>query len=163
MYNLYHIKGVKWGCTKRSVKRRVWEQGYSIDDVCEIIEIKDLKEASNMEDNLNIKFGYKRDPNKYNERDYSYLASLSPLTKKDKSKGGKTAGKNKVNSGLWKEIQKISNKKLKKPVLQLDLNGNIIKEYPSRREAEYKTGIQIHHCLQKRCKTSGGFIWKFKS
>jgi hypothetical protein len=104
MYYLYHIKGIKWGCTKRSVKRRVWEQGYTINDVVEIIEISDKNKASDMEDDFNIKYGYKRDPNKYNERDYSAMAKLSPLTNKQRSKGGKTAGLNKVKSGLWKEI-----------------------------------------------------------
>lgn len=52
-----------------------------------------------------------------------------------------------------------------KSVLQYDLNGNFIKEYPSMREAERQTGI----CgIDKVCanakyrKTAGGYIWKYK-
>jgi len=177
-YYLYHIKGVKWGMTKRTVKRRVWEQGYTLNDVCEIIEISDIDTASNMEDTLNIRHGYKRDPNKYNERDYSAIAKLSPLTNKQRSKGGKTSGANKVNSGLWDIISKngrkigyknsteklkICNEKQKKPVLQYDLSGNLIAEYASRNEANRIIGTQIHHALKDSNKTCAGYIWKYKS
>jgi len=110
MYKLYHIKGVKWGCTKRTVKRRVWEQGYSIDDVCEIIEIKDINQASELENTLNIQFNYKLDPNKYNERDYSTIAKKAVLTNLQRSRGGQTAGANKVKSGLWDIISKNGRK-----------------------------------------------------
>ncbi len=58
MYYIYHIKGVKWGCTKRSVKRRVWEQGYTLNDVCEIVEQSDINIASDLEKELNIRDGY---------------------------------------------------------------------------------------------------------
>jgi hypothetical protein len=71
MYNLYHIKGVKWGCTNKTAEKRVKEQGYSISDVCEIVQIADINEAADMERQLNIRDGYTRDPNKYNQKDYS--------------------------------------------------------------------------------------------
>lgn len=144
MYKLYHIKGVKWGCTKRTVKRRIWEQGYSIDDVCEIIEIKDVNEASELENTLNIQFGYKLDPNKYNERDYSAMASKAGLTNNQRSKGGKTAGANKVKSGLWDIISKngrklgskISCELQSKQCKAFDKNTNIfIQEFSSISEA----------------------------
>ena len=178
MFYLYHIKGVKWGCTKRSVKRRVWEQGYTINDVCEIIEILDKQEASELEDNLNIKYGYKRDPNKYAEIDYSAIAKLSSFTNKQRSKGGKTASINlanwckKNNAKKHKENPHIlknfieggrkCNEKKKRPVLQYDLNGNLIAEYSSRNEAKRAIGKQIHHALKNSTKTAGGFIWKYK-
>jgi hypothetical protein len=106
MYQLYHIKGVKWGMTARTVKRRVWEQGYTLDDVCEIVEESNIDIASELEDEWNIRDGYKRDPNKYNERNYSEIAKLAQLTNEQRSKGGKTAGSNKVKSGLWDTISK---------------------------------------------------------
>lgn len=56
-----------------------------------------------------------------------------------------------------------------KPVLQYDLQGNFIKEYPSYREAQRETGITTIDVVcrgarQKRKKqiTAGGFIWKYK-
>lgn len=56
-----------------------------------------------------------------------------------------------------------------KPVLQYDLQGNFIKEYPSCREAKRQTGINSIDvvCRGSRQKgrkqtTAGGFIWKYK-
>lgn len=52
-----------------------------------------------------------------------------------------------------------------KAVLQFDLDGNFIKEYPSMREAQRQTGI---HAIDKVCagakyrKTAGGYIWRYK-
>jgi hypothetical protein len=54
MYYIYHIKGVKWGCTI-NLKRRLKAQNYTINDVCEIIEETDLNKASDLEKELNIK------------------------------------------------------------------------------------------------------------
>lgn len=56
-----------------------------------------------------------------------------------------------------------------KPVMQYDLQGNFIKEYPSFREAQRETGINAIDVVcrgkrQKRKKqvTAGGYIWKYK-
>lgn len=53
----------------------------------------------------------------------------------------------------------------RKPVLQYDLEGNFIAEYPSAREASEQTGVS-HHMISHVCnghnKTGGGYIWKFK-
>lgn len=50
-------------------------------------------------------------------------------------------------------------------VLQLDLKGNIIKEFNSIREAEYITGIS-NATISKVCrgigKTANGYKWKYK-
>lgn len=60
---------------------------------------------------------------------------------------------------------KRKNCKGSKPVIQLDLNGNFIKEYPSYREAVRQTGISK---IDKVCnrikyrKTAGGYMWKYK-
>jgi len=57
----------------------------------------------------------------------------------------------------------ISNKA--KPIIQYDLNGNFIKEWPSIEKAQKE--LYIHsNCIRAVCygrsKTIGGFIWKFK-
>ena len=59
----------------------------------------------------------------------------------------------------------LTNRKdLSKPVLQFDINKNLLNEYQSVREAERNTGIQSGNicrvCKGKR-KYAGGFIWKY--
>lgn len=61
------------------------------------------------------------------------------------------------------------NKRGSKVVLQYDLQGNFIKEYPSYREAQRQTGIttiyvacQGEKRAKKRQMTAGGYIWKYK-
>lgn len=52
------------------------------------------------------------------------------------------------------------------PILQYDLNGNLINEYKNPVQAalknNFKTYSSIHNCASGRSKTSYGFIWKFK-
>jgi len=53
-----------------------------------------------------------------------------------------------------------------KSVLQYDLDNNFIKEYYSLKTAEIATGVRngnISHCCKGNYKSSGGFIWKFKT
>lgn len=59
----------------------------------------------------------------------------------------------------------INRKDQSKPVLQFDKNRNFIKEYPSLRDAERKTGIHyqsIYSVCKGRYKTAGGYIWRYK-
>ena len=64
-----------------------------------------------------------------------------------------------------KEIAIKNGKCTSRPVLQLDLNGNIIKRYESGKDAFRQTGISHSHilecCAGKRYKTVGGFIWRY--
>lgn len=62
---------------------------------------------------------------------------------------------------------KRSNKQ--KPVIQYDLKGNFIKEYPSYREAWRQTGISTIDVVcrgerqkSKKQKSAGGYIWRYK-
>jgi group I intron endonuclease len=49
-----------------------------------------------------------------------------------------------------------------KPVIQLDKNNNIIKEYKSITEARNETNIKgIKNVVTGLAKTAGGFIWKY--
>lgn len=57
------------------------------------------------------------------------------------------------------------NTKHSKPVLQLDLQGNLVAEFPSAAEADRSTGIKyssISQCCSGLRKTAGGYAWKFK-
>ena len=52
-----------------------------------------------------------------------------------------------------------------KTVLQLDLEGNAIREFESAREADRETGISfgsISNCIKGKSKTAGGYKWKLK-
>ena len=52
------------------------------------------------------------------------------------------------------------------PIYQCDLEGNVLKEFSSIKEAESATGISNKHissvCRGKRM-TTGGYIWKYKN
>ena len=81
---------------------------------------------------------------------------------------------NKIKYDFRKNNMKIKSKKQKKeikqnnknlPIIQYDLNMNLIKEYPSIAIASKETGINkcnISACIKNRQKTAGGFIWKYK-
>jgi len=66
-----------------------------------------------------------------------------------------------------KTIELLKSISKRKTVLQLNLNGNIINEFKSIRDAEKFTNINRAH-ISKCCnnkplyKTAGGYIWKFK-
>lgn len=53
-----------------------------------------------------------------------------------------------------------------KPIIQLSLTGEYIKEFCSATEAEFKTGIfqtNISKCCVGKRNNAGGYIWKFKT
>ena len=63
----------------------------------------------------------------------------------------------------------MRNKRGSKAVLQYDLQGHFIKEYPSYREAKRQTGITTIYIAcqgdkreKKRQKTAGGYMWRYK-
>jgi len=50
-----------------------------------------------------------------------------------------------------------------KPVIQMDKDGNFIKEWPSMGDARKNTGAKsIWEVIKGKSKTSGGFKWKYK-
>lgn len=60
--------------------------------------------------------------------------------------------------------KKLQDMAVKKSVVQLDLNGNVIKCYDSLMNASRVTGINvggISACCNGHAKTAGGFIWQF--
>ena len=99
-YTLYHIKGVKWGCTDNII-RRLRQQGYGVADCCEFEYYDDINIASRREEELNKKFGYENQHQDY--RQISRIARL-PKTREAvlKSHEGRTITK--------EHKEKISNK-----------------------------------------------------
>jgi hypothetical protein len=62
--------------------------------------------------------------------------------------------------------QKISKSKdkFKKPVLQLDMNGNLIREWESQKQAKRETGIgHIGDVCNGTRNKAGGYKWKLKN
>ena len=89
-----------------------------------------------------------------------------------KGRTGKTRNQTKVRSDKGKprgispwvsENLKTRNRESTfKPVIQYDLEGNIVREYKSAQEAKNITNLKIQNALLGTTKTSGGYIWKYK-
>jgi hypothetical protein len=90
MYSIYHIPGIKIGCSKR-VEQRVMEQGYSKYDLLEVHS--DIDTASLREKELQKEYGYRIDNVEYNKTNYVQL--------------GKNVGKKNVESGHMTKIQSL--------------------------------------------------------
>jgi NTP pyrophosphatase (non-canonical NTP hydrolase) len=60
-YYVYHIPGVKVGCTTNLQKRVTNQQGYNSDEYEVLLETKDINEASIQEQVSQLEFGYKKD------------------------------------------------------------------------------------------------------
>lgn len=76
---------------------------------------------------------------------------------------------NKYNINFGTRNQRVAEKntngKRSKPVLQYDLEGNFIKEWPSTMEVERKMGFlnqNISTCCQGKYKQSYGYVWMYK-
>ena len=68
------------------------------------------------------------------------------------------------NNRYGTRLQKVA-EKLGKSILQLDKQGNIIKEWPSISKASKCLSVSgrshITDCLKGRCKTALGYMWKY--
>jgi hypothetical protein len=82
-YYIYHIPGVKIGCSIEP-RPRIKRQGYSNFEILE--EHTDIYVASNREKELQKQFGYQTD-------DTLYWMTIKIATFESSSKGGKTGGK----------------------------------------------------------------------
>ena len=54
------------------------------------------------------------------------------------------------------------NEKIKKPILQFDLDGNLIREWECASDVGREVQSNICHCLNGRHKTAYGYVWKYK-
>jgi NTP pyrophosphatase (non-canonical NTP hydrolase) len=60
-YYVYHIPGVKVGCTTNLQRRVTDQQGYSSNEYEVLLKTKDIHEASVKEQTSQLQFGYKKD------------------------------------------------------------------------------------------------------
>ena len=172
VYSIYHIPIYNWkhypnyglgkiGCTNKEPKKRVEEQGYSS---FEILETHDcIETASEREYELQKEYGYPIDRISYKE---SYKRFGSYASNK-RSNSVKQKNINQCHS-ICKKEKKGSyygfyQGKPSKPIIQYDLNNNIVNEWESGRAARRKyPTLAIGACLSGKIKTSGGFVWKYK-
>jgi hypothetical protein len=82
----------------------------------------------------------------------SKIEPVKPKMERTQEHSDKIA-KNKIGKGL-------------KPIIQVDMDGNIIKEWESQSQASVETNIPIaciNLCLNGKSKTSGGYKWIYKN
>jgi hypothetical protein len=179
MYYIYHIQGVKIGCTN-NLKRRIKEQGFDNYELLE--EHLDKSIASTREKELQKKYGYRIDTLTYNEsvRRITKAQKISLKTKDEWLPNVDwKAREAKIDKNLkWEKIKSSQNyinmdrsaigykaqAKRRKIILQYDLNGNLIKEWTCgvrNMPEKYKcAGIAANP--NSNSKTMYGFIWKYK-
>jgi len=175
MYYIYHIPGVKIGCTN-NLQRRIREQGFSNYELLE--QHSDKFTASNREKELQKIYGYRLDNIIYSEsvKRITKAQQISLETKNEwlpkvdwkarEAKIDKEAKWNKVkshpnyinmdrsNNGSWK---------LKKILLQYDLDGNFINEWRCggrNMPEEYKNA---GGCAKSNKGTMYGYQWRYKT
>jgi len=167
MYYIYHIPGVKIGCTK-NLKSRIRVQGFTEYEVLE--EHYDINIASDRERQLQRKYGYQVDngTNIYSDKFSGMGKKGGGKNTKKQMEWRKKWGTNKaiemVNSGEWAELQKkawanagksdaakgrwektrlIGTQASKKPILVFDKNNNFIKEYESITQTSIELGMGL--------------------
>ena len=175
MYYIYHIPGIKIGCTN-NLERRIREQKFTDYELIE--QHSDKFIASNREKELQKQYGYRLDAIPYNEslrrikkaQEVSLATKNKWLPKVDwkarEAKIDKEAkwikvkshpnyiNMDRTNNGSWKKI---------KTLLQYDLNGNFIKEWTcgsNNMPEEYKNA---GGCAKSNKGTLYGYQWRYKT
>jgi hypothetical protein len=173
---IYHIPGVKIGCTNNPERRTVKQQGATEWEVLE--EHTDAKVASKREIELQKQYGYPIDKVEYwktlkmQKRGVSESANkkrrktISNRTPEDwiiinKKRVGKIDYSNRTMSECHtpEVIAKRS-----KSVNQYDLQGNFIKSWVSASEAGRffnRPSSDIAQACRESWRTAYGFIWKY--
>jgi hypothetical protein len=166
-YYIYHVPGVKIGCSTEP-NYRVKRQGY---DKYEILETHtDINIASQREIELQNQYGYYEIYNKTNYIQHYEFAKKG--RNNSLGMGAKSQIQNKI--GIWalsnkqrmlNQVKATEKAKLKNStiVYQLDINENFIKKYSSIREAARETNISVYkirRCINNCTNIAGGYKWK---
>lgn len=188
-YTIYHIPGIKVGCSK-TPQKRVRCQGYTQFEILE--EYEDRATASERELYWQVKLGYPKDLTSYETLNSTGLLSPASRAAGEKTrieKFGSAAGTMLEPENRKKALVKAQatliakygsitanlrtpqavikrTNKIKKAVLQLDLNNKLIKEWSSAMDAARGLSLRqgcIANCLGGRQETAYKFKWKFKN
>ena len=69
---------------------------------------------------------------------------------------------NYVNNLQWITHRDNWRKSKNKPILQFDLDGNFIREWPCANDIGREARVNIGYCLKGKYKTAYNYIWKYK-
>ena len=107
-YYIYHIKGVKIGCSVNP-KNRVKRQGYTEFEILE--EHTDIDIAGIREMELQLQYGYRVDRVSYKKSyECAEIHRTCPFNNNNRSRGGKTSGRNAVISGQLQSVAHLGGK-----------------------------------------------------
>ena len=156
-YYIYHIPGVKIGCTNNP-KKRVSSQTSNEWEILE--EHSDINIASKREIELQKQYGYKVDKQLYIQT-VSMRCASDELYKKNRSNGLE-----RVKNGRWKEISLKAIKVNSKPIECFDYKTKkFISEFPSISEAcrslNLKSIGNISLVLTGERNHTGGYFFKY--
>jgi hypothetical protein len=173
MYSIYHIPGIKIGCSVNP-KRRVKEQGYTEYEILE--KYTDIHIASKREIELRNQYGYKEDNVKTNYVQHYEFGKIG-RNNMTPGKGAKTQIKNKIGIFAYskEERQKlnasiahtggnVTKEKYSKPIDMFDYKtGKFIKSFTSASAALKESKIcNIKSVLNGLRKHSKGYTFKYK-
>ena len=156
MYSIYHIKGVKIGVSTQP-DIRVERQGYTDFEILETHT--DIYKVSEREIELQKEYGYSVDQVPY-YKSYEWACRGS-------SGGGKAVHEKypnmakKLGSKNGRENGLKSRHKVRKPVYQYDIDGNLIKVFEGARIAQKELGYCISANLRGRTKHAHGYIFSY--
>jgi len=172
IYYIYEIPGVKVGCTKNLKKRVEQRQKCPLGKYKVLGAANNIKDASELEKEWQIKLGYKVDKLNYIKVQNLVKKQNTPeaIAKAIANTDYKARTKNfdydkKTKNTDYQSFQAKRVEKISKAIIQSDLDDNILNEYKNSVEASLKTGIskqQIRKCCRGEIKTSGGYKWKNK-
>lgn len=92
------------------------------------------------------------------------VSNLKWATRKENTLNPLTV-KHRIEAHSWMKDRKGKNHIQSKEIIQLNLNGEVVREWESIGEAERHTGFNhanIVTCLKGKQKTSYGYLWKYK-
>jgi hypothetical protein len=168
MYSIYHIPGIKIGCSTQ-FEKRIKEQGYNNFEILE--EHIDIYTASDREQELQKQYGYKVDRRPY----WQTVGLCSKAGKIGGKIGGKINKENKIGLfGMTHTAKhkaavkggKITAAKFSIPVVVFEYNTNkFIGEFDSQLAAATNLNLFSTHIvrvLKGKQKHTGGYTFKYK-
>jgi Trm5-related predicted tRNA methylase len=159
MYYIYHIPGIKIGCTK-TPKRRVEQQGYTEFTILETHT--DIQIASERERQLQKEYGYKVDSCDYSKSIQGY--SLEKVINAGRASAEKQWKENReIQIDRSKKGGKINSEKTGKKTYMCDKDGNLIMTFKNRKDAaRYINGFAapLKNVINHPTRTYKGYVWK---
>jgi hypothetical protein len=166
-YYIYHIPGVKIGCTKQ-LKKRIRNQRYTEYEILETHT--DIYIASDRERELQKEYGYKMDTSYY----WETLIAQKHISNEARVRGGKQASKVNGNrqglinakNGHMEQMVKRTIEVCSIPIIQCDKDGNFIRKWDSASMAARELGLH-KSSICRVCNpnnpqlTSGGYTFQY--